>query len=84
MDDSFLYFQAAFDGDKKTFALTDFDRKDWHSTLTFQQPASEELNVDGEIDAHKIHLHLHRIDAAKKFPLLAAKFHWINEYPVNE
>ena len=84
MDDSFLYFQLAFDGDKKTFALSDPDRKDWHPTLTFQQPASEELNVDGEIDAHKIHLHLHRIDAAKKFPLLAAKFHWINEYPVNE
>jgi hypothetical protein len=84
MDDSFLFFRPAFDNSKKTLVLTDFQRKDRHTTLTFQQPTSEELNVDGELDAHKIHIHLHRIDAAKKFPLLAAKFHWISEYPVNQ
>ena len=84
MDDSFLFFPLVFDGDKKTFALTDYERQGWHATLTFQRPASDELDVDGEMDAHKIRLHLHRIDAAKKFPLLTAKFHWVNEYPVNQ
>jgi hypothetical protein len=84
MDDSFRFFRPAFDSSQKTLALTDFQWKDWHTTLAFQQPASDELNVDGEMDAHKIHVHLHRIDPAKKFPLLATKFHWINEYPVNQ
>jgi hypothetical protein len=84
MDDSFSFFQLVFNGGKKTFDLSDNQRKGWHTTLTFQQPGSEELNVDGEIDAHEIHLHLHRIDVTKKFPLTSAKFHWINEYPVNQ
>ncbi len=67
MDDSFTFFLPEFDNAKGTVALNNFQGKDRPTTLNFQQPASEELNVDGEMDAHKIHVHLHRIDPAKKF-----------------
>ncbi len=73
----------AVDSDKKSLVLSTSRRKDWKTNFGFQQPAGDQLRFDGEMDSHKIHVRMHRIDPAKQFPLLASKFYWINEYPFN-
>lgn len=83
MDNSLSGYRAEFDTAKQTVALTKQNRKDWQASLTFQQPAQDQLNLDGDFDSHKIHVHLRHLDVTKKFLLLQTKFHWVNEYPVN-
>src|ERR1700744_755946 len=84
MDDSVISCVVELDTAKHTLTLTRKSRKDWRPSFTFQQPASDQLTLDGEMDAHKVHVSLHLLDLNKQFPLLAAKFHWVNEYHVNQ
>jgi len=40
------------------------------------------LILDGNMDSHKIHMQLQRMDRSK-FVLVSRGFHWISEYPFN-
>jgi uncharacterized membrane protein YphA (DoxX/SURF4 family) len=82
MDDSFTRFGAKIDVNANTLALTKAADKNWHATFAFEHSAQDQLLLDGEMDARKIHLQLHLMDRGK-FLLVSRGFHWIQEYPFN-
>jgi hypothetical protein len=51
--------------------------------FSFGQTDANSLTLDGGLGKYKIHAQLHLLDDTNKFPLRAAKFHWVNEYTVN-
>lgn len=82
MDDSFARYGASINANDKTLALTKDDDKNWKANLNFQRVAQDRLILDGEMDRHKIHMQLQRVDHSK-FLLASRGFHWIQEYPFN-
>ena len=84
MDDSLAFYNPAFDLGKHSLVLTARRQKDFHAQFSFEQSDPNQLTLDGDMNSHKIHAQLHLLDDSKKFPLREAKFHWINEYPVNQ
>jgi uncharacterized membrane protein YphA (DoxX/SURF4 family) len=83
MDDSLAYYNPALDVAKHTLVLTTRRLKGWHAQFSFEQTDPNKLTLDGDMNSHKIHAQLHLFDDSKKFPLREARFHWINEYPIN-
>jgi hypothetical protein len=67
---------------RKTLLLTKASDKGWKANFIFERPVQEELELDGEMDGHQLHMQLHLIDRSK-FPLVGRGFHWIQEYPFN-
>jgi hypothetical protein len=55
---------------------------DWKGNLTFERVAPNRLILDGDMDGHKVHMQLQRVDR-EKFLLVTRGFHWIQEYPFN-
>jgi hypothetical protein len=82
MDDFFTGFGAKIDVNAHTLALTKAADKNWRATFAFERPARDQLLLDGEMDAHKIHLQLRLMDR-NKFLLVSRGFHWIQECPFN-
>jgi len=82
MDDSFARYGASINTNDKTLALTKGGDKDWKASLTFQRAAADQLILDGNMDRHKVHMQLHRVDQSK-FLLVSRGFHWVEEYPFN-
>jgi hypothetical protein len=82
MDDTFVRYGAAIDMDRKLITLTKGGDRNWKAGFAFQQPAAEQLILDGEMDGHKIHLQLHLFDR-NKFLLVSRGFNWIQENPFN-
>ncbi len=80
MDDSFVRYLVALDPEKRSLVLTTSARKDWQASFRYLRPAPQQLDLDGEMDSHKIHAHLRLIDL-EKYPLVASKFRWIIDYP---
>jgi uncharacterized membrane protein YphA (DoxX/SURF4 family) len=83
MDDSLAFYSPALDLEKHTLILTTRRQKDFRAQFSFEQSDPNRLTLDGDMNSHKIHAQLHLFDDSKKFPLREAKFHWINESPVN-
>jgi hypothetical protein len=75
-DDSFARYGAAIDESAKTLSLTKGDSLHWHSDFTYQRPVPDELTLDGEMDGHKIDLHLKR-EEFDTFRLLNSTFRWV-------
>jgi uncharacterized membrane protein YphA (DoxX/SURF4 family) len=82
MDDTLARYGASINVNDKTISLTKGDDKNWKATFTFQQPAADQLIVDGDMGGHKTHMHLQLVDR-NKFLLVNRGFHWIQEYPFN-
>jgi hypothetical protein len=82
MDDSFARYGASINAGDNTLALTKDNDKNWKANFTFQRVAQDQLILDGNMDGHKIHLHLLLVDRSK-FLLVRGGFHWIQEYPFN-
>jgi uncharacterized membrane protein YphA (DoxX/SURF4 family) len=57
MDNSLSGYRAEFDAAEQTVALTKQNRKDWEANLAFRQPAQDQLDLDGDFDSHKVHVH---------------------------
>lgn len=83
MDDSLTFYTLALDAAVHTFTLSTRRAKERLGHFSFEQPDATTLALDGELNLHKIHARLHLLDDTNKFPLRTAKFHWVNEYPVN-
>jgi uncharacterized membrane protein YphA (DoxX/SURF4 family) len=81
MDDSFVRYLVALDPEKRSLVLTTSGRKDWQASFRYLRPAPEQLDLDGEMDSHKIHAQMRLIDLGKKYPLVASKFRWVIDYP---
>ncbi len=80
MDDSFASYGASINESEKTITLT--MGADWKGNLTFERVAPNRLILDGDMDGHKVHMQLQRVDR-EKFLLVSRGFHWIQEYPFN-
>jgi hypothetical protein len=80
MDDSLAGYGSAINVSDKTLTLTKHGDKNWKASFVFQQPAADQLILDGTMDNHKVHMQLQLFDR-KKFLLVSRGFHWVQEYP---
>ena len=83
MDSSFARYGASISSTDDTVTLTKDDDKNWKANFNFQRAAQDQLILDGEMDNHKVQMHLELVDR-RNFLLLNRGFHWIQEYPFNE
>ena len=81
MDDTFASYGASVNLPEKTLALTKSDDKNWSANFTFQQPAGNQLILDGRMDNHQVHMELQLTDR-NKFLLVSRGFHWTQEAPL--
>ena len=82
MDNSLAYFGASVNVQEKTLTLTKGSDKKWKASLAYESIAPDRMTLDGDMDGHRLHMLLGRVDHTK-FPLIARGFHWIQEYPYN-
>ncbi|HEX3681874.1 MAG TPA: hypothetical protein VHU83_04975 [Bryobacteraceae bacterium] len=82
MNDSFASYRASINADARTIALTKPGDKNWKAKFTFQRVAPKQLTLDGDMDAHRIHMEFQFVDR-NEFLLVHRGFHWIQEYPFN-
>jgi hypothetical protein len=80
MDDTPLTYQGKIDLDTKTITLT--PPSNVKSVLTVQQPASDRLILDGDLDGKKLHMETTYVDRSR-FLLVNRGFNWIQEVPFN-
>jgi hypothetical protein len=82
MNDSFEWFAATIDARKMSIDLIKRNDKNWKANLAFLRPATDQLNLDGTMNGHKVQMQLKREDETR-FMLLSRGFHWVQEYPFN-
>ena len=80
LDDSFASYGSSVNLPERTLALTKSDDKNWRASFTFQQPAKDQLILDGRMDNHQVHMELQLTDR-NSFPLVSRGFHWTMEAP---
>jgi hypothetical protein len=80
IDDSFAPYGASVNLPERTLALTKSDDKNWRASFTFQQPAEDQLILDGRMDNHQVHMELQLTDR-NSFLLVSRGFHWTQEHP---
>jgi hypothetical protein len=82
MDDSFERAGVTVDTDRRTIEMTNYADESRIARLTFVQSSVDSLVLDGEMDGHKVHMLLERVDT-NTFTLLNRGFHWVQEFPYN-
>lgn len=82
MDDTMVPYTVAIDVTAGSLVLTRATDKSWRAAWSFRRPTAEQLILDGDLDGHKLHLELQRLDH-RKFLLLSRGFHWFQDYPFN-
>ncbi|PYP88167.1 MAG: DoxX family protein [Candidatus Angelobacter sp. Gp1-AA117] len=80
MDDSFAKYVASVNLPERTLALTKRGDKNWKANFTFQQPAGDQLILDGQMDNHQVHMELQLMDR-NSFRLVSRGFHWAQTSP---
>jgi hypothetical protein len=80
-DESFAPYGVSVNLQEKTLALTKSDDKNWTASFTFQQPAGDQLILNGRMDNHQVHMELQLTDR-NSFLLVLRGFHWIQEFPL--
>ena len=80
MDDARTRFRAKIDMAKKQIDISSMTPKK-KAVLTFLQPRSSTLVLQGLVDGKSVRATLQRVD--KPFLLTSRGFHWINEYSMN-
>jgi hypothetical protein len=81
MDDTFEVRDAKVDVDARTITLSPADAVATRR-FRFEQPDTDHLILDGEVDGRAIHMETHLFDR-QKFLLVNRGFHWIQELPFN-
>ena len=82
MDGSLDYYTASVDKDHDRLTLTKRRDQKQKASLVVERPASDRLNLHGDMDKRKIHMQL-KLRDRNTFSLLSRGFHWIQEYPFN-
>jgi hypothetical protein len=80
IDDTFAAYGASVNLPERTLALTKSGDKNWKANFTFQQPAGDQLILDGRMDNHQVHMELQWVDR-NSFVLVSRGFRWIQEAP---
>lgn len=80
MDENFSNYKCSIDLKANSFSLMKRDNDKWKADFRFEQPAKDQMVIDGAMDSHKIHAELKLFDL-KQFTLVNRGFHWISEYP---
>src|SRR5204863_7496491 len=90
MDNSFWNAGATIDPQQKTIALTRAARNPENlagdrtasGNMTFEQPSSDRLVLDGEIEGKRVRMEV-TADDPQRLRLVQSRFHWIQNFPVN-
>ena len=82
MDDTFAFYGATIDPNRKSLVLTRSHDKNWKARFSFQRPVTDRLVLSGEMDGHRVLIQLKLLEP-QKFPLVGRGFHWVQEYPFN-
>ena len=82
MDDVRVRLSAKMDEKNRSLAVSRRNEPQWDGRLSYAQPDSNTLTIDGELGNRKIHALAHR-EPMPKFLLTTRGFHWINEFPFN-
>jgi hypothetical protein len=75
-DDSLARYGASIDGSRRTVTLSKGNSRTWRADFSFDQPASDELTLEGMMDGHSIRMHLSLVNL-DTFPLRNSGFRWI-------
>ena len=79
-DDSLTGFDSAISDKDKTLTLTKGSDKNWKANFTYTRLATDQLELKGSMDGHKVQMKL-KLSDRDTFTLVNRGFHWINEYP---
>ncbi len=80
MDDSNFTLTTALDQAAQSLALKRGEAA--AGALAFQQPAPDQLILDGTVDGHALHMETRLFDHTQML-LLTRGFHWVQEFPFN-
>jgi hypothetical protein len=75
-DDSLARYGVTIDTARRTLMLTKGNSRTWSASFTFEQPAEDQLTLDGEMDGHAVRMRLSRV-GMDTFPLLNSDFRWV-------
>jgi hypothetical protein len=75
-DDSLARYGVSIDPDRRMLTLSKGNRRTWRADFSFEQPADDELVLDGMMDGHAIRIHLSLV-GLDTFPLLNSGFRWV-------
>jgi hypothetical protein len=79
-DDSIAHYGLSMDSFGKSLSLTKGNSRTWKSTFTYQRPSEDQLVLDGDMDNHRIHMQLQRVEL-DSFPLRSSGFRWVRPNP---
>ncbi|MBX7220594.1 MAG: hypothetical protein K1Y36_11660 [Blastocatellia bacterium] len=82
MSDSRSRYFIELDPEKKILSLSKREDPAWEGELKVEQPAPENLILEGMFGGQPIRATLHRVEVPR-FHLVHHGFHWINERPPN-
>jgi hypothetical protein len=78
MDNRIGTFSLHADTTKKSFTLTSAGDPNWKATFTYEDPAPDQLFLEGVFNAHHFKVSMSRVDLSQ-FLLLNRGFHFINQ-----
>ncbi|MCI4061464.1 DoxX family protein [Micromonospora sp. R77] len=78
MDDALDNYLATIDTQNGSIILFNINHPQQSTTLALENPAEDQLALEGEIDGRQVKLRMHRVDL-ESFPLVSRRFHWIQE-----
>jgi hypothetical protein len=76
LDDSFARYGVVVDTHHNALALTKGNSRTWKANFTFERPSEDRLTLDGEMDAHRIHMELQLVEF-DTLRLLNSRFRWV-------
>ncbi|HJT75587.1 MAG TPA: hypothetical protein VJ739_00125 [Gemmataceae bacterium] len=82
MNDSRRHYGLEIDPSRHVFTLSTRTGRPRKTVLTYEQPETGVLSVEGVWDGRRVRARLRRVDRAG-IPLLNRGFHWISEKPFN-
>jgi hypothetical protein len=82
MDESRARFGALINVNDKTLTLTRGDDKNWKALFSFERATPDQLILDGDMNGHKTHMELKRVDLDKAL-LVSRGFHRVQEFTFN-
>ena len=74
------FYSITWDTEAKKLTLAKFRDPKWTATFSYEQPESDELELQGSIDGKVLSASLKRC-AEKEYELMTRGFHWIQELP---
>lgn len=81
-DDTFVGYSTIMNTVNRNITLRKNTDRTYLADFKYHRASPDQLTLDGDMDGHKLHLELARLDL-NKLPLVNRGFHWVQEYPFN-